>query len=338
VKEKLNLVGLFAGVGGIEAGFVKADFNVVSANELDVYAARTYELNHEHKLVVGDIAELTASEASTDSQGLEHRIDVLAGGFPCQPFSVAGHRRGFDDDRGNVFWEIHRLISELNPRVVFLENVKNLLGHDGGRTYETIAQALEGKATSPKGLKLNSGYFVKSVVLNAKDFGVPQNRERIYILAFRDKQDYDAFEFPKNTSAQGSEPPALTDFIDFEAKVDGKYYYAPTSKIYDSLKSVVVRQDRVYQWRRQYVRENKAGLVPTLTANMGMGGHNVPIVLTSHGIRKLTPRECFRLMGFPDPVFPANMAESRLYKQAGNAVVVPVIEALAKALANALKP
>lgn len=336
MKEKLNLVGLFAGIGGIEAGFVNADFTVVSANELDDYAARTYVLNHEHKLVVGDIAELTASEANTDSQGREHRIDILAGGFPCQPFSVAGHRRGFDDDRGNVFWEIHRLISELKPRVVFLENVKNLVGHDGGRTFETIAQALEGKTTSPKGLKLESGYQVKSAVLNAKDFGIPQNRERIYILAFRDKQDYDAFEFPTGTSVQGSKPPALSAFIDFESKVDDKYYYAPTSKIYDSLKAEVLRQDRVYQWRRQYVRENKAGLVPTLTANMGMGGHNVPIVLTKHGIRKLTPRECFRLMGFPDPVFPTNMAESRLYKQAGNAVVVPVIEAIAESLAKAL--
>jgi DNA (cytosine-5)-methyltransferase 1 len=312
---KPTLVGLFAGVGGIELGFKKAGFEIALANEIDPYAARTYRLNNRHGLVEGDIASLGSDQ-------LPKKYTVLSGGFPCQPFSVAGYRQGFSDERGNVFWEIDRLVRETTPAVVFLENVKNLRTHDGGNTFSVIREALE-----------SNGYTVFDEVMNAKHYGnIPQNRERIFIVAFKSKKVASAFRWPKPVKLTKR----LEDLIDFDAKMESKYYYGPERPFFDLLKAEVTHRGTIYQWRRQYVRANKSGDCPTLTANMGMGGHNVPLVLTRHGIRKLTPKECFALMGFRDIKFPSGMAESRLYKQAGNAVVVPVITAIAKQIRIAL--
>ena len=333
MSKKPSIIGLFAGVGGIELGFKKAGFDALAANELDGYAVKTYSANHPHAILEADIKDVTGHALLSFSK--EDSVTVLAGGFPCQPFSVAGYRKGFDDDRGNVFWEIHRLAIELSPEVIFLENVKNLENHDQGRTFNTIKDALEGKIESPSGQKIAPGYTVVSKVLNAKDFGIPQNRERIFIVAFRDAEVAARFTFPDTNKTPIRQRP-LSDFIDFETKVDDKYYYDSRRPFYSELEREIVSSDTVYQWRRQYVRANKSGLCPTLTANMGMGGHNVPLVLTKHGIRKLTPAECFRLMGFESVNQPAGMAESRLYKQAGNAVVVPVIQAIASEINKAL--
>ena len=309
------MAGLFAGVGGIELGFKQAGFTPVLANEIDKYAGVTYSLNHTHPLILRDIHELETREIP--------RIDVLTGGFPCQAFSVAGYRKGFKDPRGNVFWEIVRILDEKKPSVVFLENVKNLTGHDDGKTFEIVLKALE-----------ELGYQVSYKVMNAAEYTkVPQNRERIYIVGFRKKQDYSRFEFPKKLNASLD----LTDFIDFESKVDDSFYYKD-KYMSKELEKSITRRDTVYQWRRQYVRENKSGLCPTLTANMGTGGHNVPLVLTRHGIRKLTPRECFNLMGFPKSFkLPDGLANSQLYKQAGNAVVVPVIKRIASQIMKAIE-
>lgn len=307
-KSNLKLAGLFAGVGGIELGFKKAGFEPIFANEIDTKASETYRLNHSHPLVTKDISDLSTREMP--------RIDVLTGGFPCQAFSVAGYQKGFKDPRGNVFWEIVRLLENKRPEVVFLENVKNLRSHDSGKTFSTIVDSLE-----------SLGYHVKSEVLNADRFGgIPQNRERIYIVGFKSKKYYERFEFPDKVKNVGP----LSKFIDFDKKVDEFFYYEDRYMSRE-LKNSMKRMDTVYQWRRQYVRENKSGVCPTLTANMGTGGHNVPLVLTKYGIRKLTPKECFNLMGFPKSFkLPPDMAMSHLYKQAGNAVVVPVIERIAK--------
>jgi DNA (cytosine-5)-methyltransferase 1 len=316
-KEDLTVAGLFAGIGGIERGFAQAGFTTVVANELDPYASKTYRANYSHELVEADIAEFASDK-------LPDGLTVLTGGFPCQPFSVAGYRKGFDDHRGNVFWEIERLYNEKNPDVVFLENVKNLRGHDNGNTFAVIKASLE-----------DAGYHVTAEVLNSKTHGnIPQNRERIYIVAFKSEKAFDNFEWPSDIPLTTK----LSDLIDFESKLDDKYYYtSEKTSFYGKLASTMVRSDTVYQWRRQYVRENMSGVCPTLTANMGMGGHNVPLVRTRHGIRKLTPDECFRLMGFEKVVHPEGMAESRLYKQAGNAVVVPVIKRLAENIKKALE-
>lgn len=337
-SSKPSVIGLFAGVGGIEMGFERAGFQTLLANEIDEYAAQTYRRNHKHPLLVEDIRVVNkakVAEALNVSSSSVPKVTVLAGGFPCQPFSVAGYRKGFDDDRGNVYWDIHRLVRELTPEVVFLENVKNLRGHDSGKTFSTIIGSLQNEIEDPSGVKIGHKYFVASTVLNAKDFGVPQNRERIFIVAFKDKAAFERFTFPEAKVSKTE--PVLANFIDFSSKKDSKYYYDHNRPFFDQLKAGVTDSNTVYQWRRQYVRENKSGMCPTLTANMGMGGHNVPIVKTKHGIRKLTPQECFGLMGMSNLKLPDGMSESRLYKQAGNAVVVPVIEAVAKRIKVALE-
>ncbi len=176
---KLTLGGLFAGIGGIELGFKKVGFDISWANEIDKNAAVTYKANHTHKLFEKDLKDLKTSEVE--------KIDILTGGFPCQAFSVAGHRKGFEDDRGNLFFEILRFVDDLEPKIIFLENVKNLQGHDKGNTFKRILKELEGR-----------GFHVKNKVLNSAEYGnTPQNRERIYIVAFKDKKVFDNFEFPK---------------------------------------------------------------------------------------------------------------------------------------------
>lgn len=337
-KSKPSVIGLFSGVGGIEKGFELAGFRTLVANEIDEYAGRTYRENSGTPLFLGDIRDLNKPKLA-DFMGVPKsdlpKIQVLAGGFPCQPFSVAGYRKGFEDARGNVYWDIHRLIRELKPEVVFLENVKNLRSHDEGKTFETILGSLENKIPDPNGLVVGHRYHVASEVLNAKDFGIPQNRERIFIVAFRNKDAFDRFSFPR--IKPGAVEPKLDSFIDFDNRMDSRYYYDEARPFFKTLKAGVTQTNKVYQWRRQYVRENKSGICPTLTANMGMGGHNVPIVKTKHGIRKLTPRECFGLMGMKNIKIPKDMSESRLYKQAGNAVVVPVIEAVARRIKIAIE-
>ena len=307
--------GLFAGVGGIELGFQKAGFSPVFANEIDEKASVTYQLNHKHKLLTQDINQLSSKDIP--------RTDVLTGGFPCQAFSLAGYRKGFKDPRGNLFWEIIRLIEDKKPKVVFLENVKNLTSHDGGKTFHTIITALK-----------KQGYFLKFDVLNADSYGgIPQNRERIYIVGFKSKSIANYFTFPNELKNVRD----LGEFIDFDSKVDDSFYYKD-KYMYPKLKIAMTNKSSVYQWRRQYVRENKSNRCPTLTANMGTGGHNVPLINTKYGIRKLTPKECFNLMGFPKSFkLPSEMANSHLYKQAGNAVVVPVIERIARNILASLE-
>lgn len=311
-----TLAGLFGGVGGIELGFEQAGFNVIWANELDEKASITYNLNHKHELRVDDIHNVVPYDFPD--------VDILTGGFPCQAFSIAGYRKGFEDDRGNLFFEILRLVTVKKPRVLFLENVKNLVGHDNGNTFKVIKESLE-----------ENGYHVKDKVMNGCEYGnVPQNRERIYIVAFADRNDYEKFEFPGPIPLTKK----LSDVIDFENKVDDRFYYTPEKCIfYEHLENDIKNKNTIYQWRRKYVRENKSGVCPTLTANMGTGGHNVPLIYTDFGIRKLTPKECFNLQGFPDYFeLPDNLAISHLYKQAGNSVVVPVVQRIAENIKVAL--
>jgi len=310
-----TIAGLFAGVGGIELGFELAGFQPVFANEIDEKASVTYRLNHAHELVTKDIHQLPSKAVP--------KSDILSGGFPCQAFSVAGYRKGFSDPRGNLFWEIARLLDDRKPPVVFLENVKNLRGHDGGKTFQVITSALN-----------DLGYHTHHAVLNADEYSaVPQNRERIYIVGFKSSKASRAFSFPEKSEVLDP----LSDYIDFKSKFGEEFSYE-NRYMADILRSEIKRQDTVYQWRRHYVRENKSGVCPTLTANMGTGGHNVPLILGKHGIRKLTPKECFNLMGFPaDFKLPDNMANSHLYKQAGNAVVVPVIQAIAEEIKRAME-
>lgn len=311
------MISLFAGVGGIDLGFESTGyFKTIWANEFDSKATETYRANFKNKIVVEDIHNIDVKKVPD--------FDILAAGFPCQAFSVAGYRKGFEDERGGFFFEALRFIKEKNPQIVFLENVKNLVGHDKGNTFKVIREAL-----------IAHGYHVKYQVLNAKDYGnVPQNRERIYVTGFKDKEIYKNFDFPSPIPLKKT----VRDIIDFESTVEDKYYYtSDRHTFYETLKEHVINSDTVYQWRRKYVRENKNNVVPTLTANMGTGGHNVPIVCTKTGIRKLTPRECFNAQGFPETFnLPHELANGHLYKQAGNSVVVPVVKRIADNIYNAL--
>lgn len=317
--KKLKIASFFAGVGGIDLGFEQTGaFETIYANEFDEYAVKTFEANFNIKVDCRDINEVKASEIPD--------FDVMLGGFPCQAFSLAGYRQGFDDEkgRGTLFFELVRIIKVKKPKIVFLENVKNLVGHDNGNTFRVILEHLE-----------HLGYHVKYQVLNAKDYGnIPHGRERIYIVAFRNKTLCQKFEFPNPIELTTK----LRDCIEFDEKQDDKYYYSNKNcKFYDKLVGDITKQETIYQWRRTYVRENKSNVCPTLTANMGTGGHNVPLIRCADGIRKLTPRETFNLQGFPhDYILPSDISNTRLYKQAGNSVVVTVINRIANEIKKVL--
>ncbi|OGH89123.1 MAG: DNA (cytosine-5-)-methyltransferase [Candidatus Magasanikbacteria bacterium RIFOXYD12_FULL_33_17] len=314
--KKFKTIDLFAGVGGIRLGFEEAGFETVFANDFEQKCKDTYDLNFDGtQLFVEDIQKLNEKKLPD--------FDFLLGGFPCQAFSIAGYREGFDDKkgRGNLFFDVARIIKEKKPMGFMLENVKNLKNHDNGKTFKIILDTLE-----------SLGYHVKAKVLNSMEYGnVPQNRERIYIVGFRDKKHYEKFNFPPIIKLKKS----IKDLL--EDNVDEKYYY-DGKPLYEKIKDDVTNSNTVYQWRRKYVRENKKGVCPTLTANMGMGGHNVPIIKDKKGIRKLTPLECARIQGFPmDFKLPANMSDSALYKQFGNSVSVPVVKAVAKQIRKAIE-
>lgn len=314
MKNKFRTLDLFAGVGGLRMGFENAGFETAFANDFDKSCKVTYDSNFEEpKLNTEDIWKLDINFLP--------EFDVLIGGFPCQAFSIAGYRKGFRDDRGrgNLFFRIAEILEAKKPQVIFLENVKNLKGHDNGKTFRIIEQTLK---------KL--GYHVKSEVLNSMTHGnIPQNRERIFIVGFLDKSKFERFEFPQQIEL-------TKNFREFVAdRVDEKYYYND-KPLFSKIKNDINSESTVYQWRRKYVRANKKGVVPTLTANMGLGGHNVPIVKNGAGIRKLTPLECFLLQGFPQNFKLPDIADSKLYHQAGNSVTVTVVQRIAENIKKVL--
>lgn len=307
---------LFAGIGGICKGFKNAGFTISWANEIDKHACKTYSLNFDHKLINKDINLLCKADIED--------VDILTSGFPCQAFSIAGKQKGFNDERGNLFFETMRIAKLTNPKIIVLENVKNLISHDKGNTINVIKNEIE-----------KSGYSYDAFVLNTSEYGnLPQNRERIYIVCVNKKSDiYNKYIMLNNKDFFKPSKIKLDKTIHSikeNIKIDETYYYRNT-KYDDMIKECITDTNTVYQLRRVYIRENKNNLCPTLTANMGTGGHNVPIILDKYGVRKFTPRECLRLQGFDDDYsIPENMANCHIYKQVGNSVSVPVIESIAK--------
>lgn len=308
-------IDLFAGMGGIRIGFDKAGFISVYANDYEPSCKQTYDANSsEVKLHIEDITKVAIADIPD--------FDIMLAGFPCQPFSVAGYRKGFDDSkgRGNLFFHMSKILEEKKPMGFLLENVKNLEGHDKGNTFKIIKQTL-----------IELGYHIKHAVLNTMEYGnLPQNRERIYIVGFRDRKMIDNFAFPDKLK--------LTTTIHdlFDRQVPEKYHYNNKS-LHARIVDFINNENTLYQWRRQYVRENKKGVCPTLTANMGTGGHNVPLIKQGNIIRKLTPRECARFQGYPDNFILPNLSDSKLYQQIGNSVSVPVIERIAKNMKIAIE-
>lgn len=318
VECVMKCASFFAGVGGIDLGFKMAGFETTYANENDLFAIQTFKANFNAQTDTRSIIDVPVSDIPD--------FDIMLAGFPCQAFSIAGYRKGFDDvGRGDLFFELLRIFKEKNPPIIFLENVKNLVAHDNGKTFTII-----------KDILTDHGYHIHYQVLNACEYGnIPQNRERIYIVCFKDKAVSDRFQFPQKIPLTAK----ISDMLDDENHIASAFYYTNKTPFFDELVANIKNADTLYQWRRKYVRDNKNNLCPTLTANMGTGGHNVPLLNVqgkSDTIRKLTPRECFNFQGFPKEFILPPLSNARLYKQAGNSVAVPVIYRIAEQIKLAL--
>jgi DNA (cytosine-5)-methyltransferase 1 len=312
-----KFIDLFAGIGGFRLALQNVGGKCVYTSEWDKSAKKTYRANF-GEVPFGDITK------ETTKNYIPEKFDVLCAGFPCQAFSIAGNRKGFADTRGTLFFDVEDIISKHRPRAVFLENVKNMVTHDDGKTFKTIIEVLEKK------LK----YKVYHKVLNSMTHAnIPQNRERIFIVAFDPKQveNFSDFKFPEKIELTKT----IHDILE-KGKQEEKYYYPKSHQYYPKLEKTMLSKDTVYQWRRVYVRENKSNVCPTLTANMGTGGHNVPLIKDNYGIRKLTPRECFSFQGYPKNYVLPNLANGRLYTQAGNSVTTTLIERIANQMMEVL--
>ena len=308
---KMKMIDLFAGTGAFTLAFENTQkVECVFSNDMDPNSKKIYDENFHHKLTLNDLNNMKTETIP------EH--DILTAGFPCQPFSIAGKQEGFNDARSNVFWKILEIIDYRKPNYVILENVKNLLSHDNGKTFEIIQNQLKDRE-----------YYIHFKVLNTSEItGIPHHRERIYIVCMKSKEVYEKFslEFEKK------EKSVITSLL--EENIAEKYYYTDKSTTWNIIKESVTKQNTIYQYRRVYVRENKSNECPTLTANMGTGGHNVPLLLDNKGIRKLTPRECFNFQGFPSNYKLSTISDAKLYTLAGNAVSVPVVSLIAERLMN----
>lgn len=319
-KPKFTFIDLFAGIGGFRLAMQECGGQCVFSSEWDKAAKQTYFENF-GEVPFGDITKDEIKNLIPDD------FDILCAGFPCQAFSIAGYQKGFDDVRGTLFFDIADILEKHRPKAFFLENVKNLKTHDKGKTFRTIMDVLANR--------LNYKVFEK--VMNPCEYAnLPQNRERIFLIGFNpDKvQNIEAFTFPEKMKLTRT----IHDIID-PSVTDEKYFYKENHLYFEKMKDFIINPDTVYQWRRVYIRENKTGVCPTLTANMGEGGHNVPIIRTSKGIRKLTPEECLGFQGFPVSqgfVFPDTIAQSKKYKQAGNSVAQPLITLVTKELTKIL--
>ncbi len=325
-------IDLFAGIGGIRKGFenaFKEDISTVFVSEWDEYAKKTYQLNYNDDFgIAGDITKIDEKDIP--------KFDICLAGFPCQAFSLAGKRMGFEDDykgmcRGTLFQDVVRICEYHKPKVIFCENVKGLVLHDKGRTFKIIKKSFE-----------QIGYKVYSEVLNSKDFGVPQNRERIYIVAFRNDIDSSSFEFPIGNNSDTCIRDIMEDNV-----VSVKYYLSTT--YIDTLRRHKERHAKKGNGFGYQIRplDGQAGAI--VCGGMGRERNLIiddrltdftPVThikgeVNREGIRKMTPREWARLQGFPDD-FKLELADTHLYKQFGNSVTVNVIEAIANEIRKVL--
>ena len=338
----MNFLDLFAGIGGFRLGMEAAGHQCIGFCEIDKFARASYKAIHDTKgeIELHDIT--TVSDEFIQSIG---HVDVICGGFPCQSFSIAGNRQGFEDTRGTLFFEIARFASILKPRILFLENVKGLLNHDKGRTFETILHTLD-----------ELGYDVEWQVLNSKDFGVPQNRERVFIIGHL-RREGGRKVFPidgqiKNvncvrqignliqTSSYGGNPHRGRVYslkgISPSLNCMGGGGREPKIRIKEATKKGYAEATIGDSVNLSHPNsKTRRGRVGKGIANTLLTGEEQCVVMNDFRIRKLTPKECWRLQGFPDWAFEKAQSvnsNSQLYKQAGNSVTVNVIKEIAKKL------
>ena len=306
----MTVGSLFAGIGGIELGFMQSGFQVLWAVEKDHNCCLTYRHNHKSiPMIEEDVRNVNPSSLSA--------VDIITAGFPCQPFSVAGQQRGFSDDRGNLYYEVIRYVKALKPRFVFLENVQNLQEHDGGRTFIIIHNAL-----------VENGYYIRYRVMRASEYGnVPQIRDRIYIVAFRDIAECDAFQFPESIPLTVS----IDDIVHRREEKHPIYYCQESDPFFAKVSGIVTDKSSIYRVYHDSIKITKNHMCPTLTASMGTRKNQVPLVIDDYGIRKLTLRECLSFQGFPTEFyFPNTITIGDAYKQIGNSVCVTVIRRIAE--------
>ncbi len=303
----MKVCSLFCGIGGIDLAFEQAGHSIVWANDIDKYACMTYRRNFPSTLIVeGDICNINKNDIPN--------FEILAAGFPCQPFSICGTQKGFNDERGNLFFEIRKVIDAKHPNIVFLENVANLTEHDNGKTFNVIHNELAGR-----------GYYIRYIIADACDYGMPQHRTRTYIIAFKDKSMCDRYEFPEKVPLDKR----LTDVIDLTQKTDEKFYYKCGTLKYERLNNAITDDKQIYRFADFGIQASKNGISFTLKANMGTYPNRIPIVKDKFGIRNITPTECLALQGFPKTFsFPDEVPLSQKYKQAGNTVYVNIIKEL----------
>ena len=307
-KPKFTFIDLFAGIGGIRLPYDSLGGECVFSSEIDKWAIETYKANF-NEIPSGDITKIEAKDIPN--------FDILLGGFPCQAFSVAGKKMGFEDARGTLFFDIARILKEHKPLAFHLENVKGLLSHDKGRTFQTMLNILEN----------DLGYKVFYKVLNALDFGMPQHRNRIMIVGFRNHNA--DFKFPEPTG----EKVCVGDIL--EKDVPEKY-------------TISDRLWAGHQRRREENRNKGNGFgynlydesspyTVTISARYYKDGSEILIRQEGKNPRKLTPRECARLQGFPETYILPNISDCHLYKQFGNSVPTKMIGAVAKCIVEELE-
>ncbi len=313
-ESPLKFIDLFCGIGGFRIGLQNQGCQCVFSSDIDINVQKTYKENFYEK-PFGDIKKIDVKDIP------DH--DILCAGFPCQSFSIAGKRLGFEDTRGTMFFEIARIVKEKKPLALFLENVKGLTNHDKGKTLQTILNILN-----------ELGYDYTYKVLNAKDFNIPQNRERWYCVCFRKdlKINIEDFKFPEKKELKIK----LKDIISKNTQNDYKITEKCEKNIlkFAKIKNIDIKEDTLaYEVRASRCQFKTDGIAPCLAAKMGTGGNNVPVIVSQR--RKLTEKECLKLMGFPENFKIKHGSQS--YKQIGNSVCIPIVNEIAKEIVKLLK-
>lgn len=326
MSNELKAGALFAGIGGFCLGFQRHGISTAWAVENDPACVATYKHNFPGaKVVTSEEGPASILNVSVSGNQLEP-VDVLHAGFPCQSFSAAGERRGFGDPRGKLFYEIIRLLKEFGdrrPSVLVLENSPHLRVGEGGSWFIELIKEIK-----------KAGYWFREsncAELDAYSLtALPQQRNRLFMVAFSTEAFRNGrFTFPEPPILP---PKNLSDFIDFSGAVeDDTYYLREENRYHKMIAEKVDDPFCIYQLRKYLVRVKEPGVCPTLTANMGLGGHNVPFIKDAKGLRKLTEYECLKLQGFPEWFrFPGDVPRARRYVQVGNSVIPPVAALLAE--------